>query len=471
VNGRRVRLGPAPPAPLRADFERLRTSLKLPAGFPGEVEVAAAEAAAQPIRPDGRVDMRGLPFFTVDPPGSLDLDQAMLLERRGDGYRVRYAIADVAVFVPLDGPVETEAWQRGQTLYLPDGRIPLYPESLGEGATSLLAGQDRPAVVFTIDVDREGVATGCHIVRALVCSHTRLDYAGLDGDQADLLERIGLARTALAERTGAIQLDSPGQQVVADPDAPCGYRLELEQRLPSEDWNAQISLLAGAEAARIMLTHGCGLLRTMPPPDAYRLAALRRSASALGVPWPEHRSFAEFARGLHPADPREAVLIDEARAASGRAGYTAFTDGAPAEPGHAGVGSPYAHTTAPLRRLADRDVLDLLVELSAGRRPSPARLERLTGLPETMERAEERAARVERAVVDLVEARLLEHRVGQLFPATAVEQDARGTRIQIADPPVRARLHGDHPPPLGQPITVRLAGVDPAASALRFELV
>jgi exoribonuclease R len=87
-----------------------------------------------------------------------------------------------------------------------------------------------------------------------------------------------------------------------------------------------------------------------------------------------------------------------------------------------------------------------------------------------MAAAEERAGRVERAVVDLVEARLLEHRVGELFTATAVDHDARGTRIQLVNPPVRARLHGDRPPPLGEPVAVRLVAVDPAAPALRFQL-
>lgn len=467
----RIRLEPVADHPLAADFRRLRERHRVPAEFPPEV-LAAAERAARdgPADLGPRTDLRALPFFTVDPPGSFDLDQAMLLEPRDDGHRVHYAIADVAAFVPADGAVAAEAWARGETLYLPDGRVPLYPTSLSEGAASLLPGQDRPAIVFTIDLDASGEATATTVQRALVRSHDRLDYTQIRGQRRELLRAIATARMAVAHRNGAVRLDSPGQQVVADAAAPCGYRIELEQRRAAEDWNAEISLLAGAEAARLMLAGGVGLLRTMAPPDPYRVQVLRRSAAALGVPWPAATGFADFAGGLHPGDARDAVLIDEARAASGRAGYTAFDGAPPAIATHAALGTPYAHTTAPLRRLGDRHVLDLLVDLAGGGQPGAQQRQALTRLPAVMDAAEAHAGQIDRAAVDLVEARLLEHLVGREFAAIAVDQDAHGTRIQLADPPVRARLHGDPGPPLGTSIRVRLISVDPLAPALRFQL-
>ena len=83
----------------------------------------------------------------------MDLDQAMLLERRGDGFRVRYAIADVSAVVPAGGAIEREAWSRGQTVYCPDVRVTLYPPQISEGAASLLPDVERPALVYTIDLD------------------------------------------------------------------------------------------------------------------------------------------------------------------------------------------------------------------------------------------------------------------------------------------------------------------------------
>ena len=103
-----------------------------------------------------RLDARDLDLVTVDPPGTRDLDQAFHAERTGTGYRVHYAIADVAAFVAPGGALDREAFARGVTLYLPDGRAPLYPDDLGEGVASLLPGVDRPALLWTFDLDARG---------------------------------------------------------------------------------------------------------------------------------------------------------------------------------------------------------------------------------------------------------------------------------------------------------------------------
>src|SRR6476659_9222455 len=81
---------------LRAGFARIRAELNLPEDFPADV-----------------TDLR---FLTIDPPGSTDLDQAMHLERRGAGFRVKYAIADVAAFVRPGGAIDAEAHRRVETL-------------------------------------------------------------------------------------------------------------------------------------------------------------------------------------------------------------------------------------------------------------------------------------------------------------------------------------------------------------------
>src|SRR3569833_1421381 len=142
----------------RIDFTALRRELELPDEFPADAQREAQEAADQPL-PAGVEDRTAIPFVTIDPATSRDLDQAMYLERPapGDGvaYRVHYAIADVASFVRPGGALETETWQRGQTVYLPDGKVPLHPAVLSEGAASLLPDQNRPAVVWTMDLDAE----------------------------------------------------------------------------------------------------------------------------------------------------------------------------------------------------------------------------------------------------------------------------------------------------------------------------
>jgi exoribonuclease R len=162
----------------RIDFSVLRRELKLPGEFPAEA-MAEADSAAHGV-PMPAVDRTDVPFVTIDPATSLDLDQAMHLERRsGGGFRVRYAIADVASFVRPGGPLEAETWVRGQTIYLPDGRIPLHPPVLSEGAVSLFPDVDRAAVVWTIDLDADGGIAAVTLERARVRSRAKLDYEGV----------------------------------------------------------------------------------------------------------------------------------------------------------------------------------------------------------------------------------------------------------------------------------------------------
>ena len=148
----------------------------MPESFPDEVERAAAQAAAVPATLDGRTDLRDVEFVTIDPPSSMDLDQAYFGEKTDGGYRVRYAIADVGHFVARGGPIEAEAWRRGATAYAPDKRAPVYPLSLSEGAASLLPDGDRPAVCFTLDLDSRAVVTKMTVERALVRSRRKMGY-------------------------------------------------------------------------------------------------------------------------------------------------------------------------------------------------------------------------------------------------------------------------------------------------------
>ncbi len=134
------------------DFAAIRRDLGIPPDYPAD---AVAEAKhAHPPAP--RRDATGIPLVTIDPPGSMDLDQAMHLERAGRGYRVHYAIADVAAFVAPGGALDAETRRRGQTLYSPDIRTPLHPDVMGEGTASLLPDVDRPAVLWTIELDERG---------------------------------------------------------------------------------------------------------------------------------------------------------------------------------------------------------------------------------------------------------------------------------------------------------------------------
>ncbi|MFP3967317.1 RNB domain-containing ribonuclease [Actinomadura fulvescens] len=461
---------------VRAGLGRIREEFAVPGAFPAAVTAEAVRAARH--SPEPAPDVSELPFFTLDPPGSMDLDQAMHLERRAEGYRVHYAIADVVSFVRPGGAVDTESHARGVTLYLPDARVPLHPSELSEGAASLLPGQRRPAVVWTIDLGGDGEITAVDVARRLVTSGERLDYAGAQRDAAAdprlaLLAEIGtLLLRAEAER-GGVSLPLPEQEVVRRDG---GWGLAFRGGLPSEAWNAQISLLTGRAAARLMLDGGIGLLRTMPPPPAEAVARLRRSATALGIGWPDGRSYGEVVRGLDPSDSRHAAFLHEAVGLMRGAGYTAFDGTGPKETGpdaaaleHAAVAAPYAHVTAPLRRLADRYATEICLALTAGGEIPGWVRSALPGLPDLMRRSLQRGASVDRACVDLVEALLLRDHVGEVFDAVVVDVSGNGSGglVQLLSPAVLARCDGDGLP-LGDPVRVRLVESDPVRRQVRF---
>ena len=221
--------------------------------------------------------------MTIDPPGSRDLDQALHIERRGDGHRVRYAIADVAAFVAPGGALDAEAHARGVTVYAPDAKTPLHPLALSEGVASLLPGQWTPAVLWTLDLDGAGKLVATDVARAEVRSVAQHTYADVPAPVAELLAEVGERRLALEIARGGVQLEIPEQEVVREDGS---WTVRYRVPLATEDHNAQVSLLTGMAAAQLMLRAGTGILRTQPPPDERSLERLRRQAHALGASWP-----------------------------------------------------------------------------------------------------------------------------------------------------------------------------------------
>lgn len=469
---RLLRMSVADGAELRAGFAALRREVGVPESFPDAVLAEAETAARTPRLPEH--DRTDLPFLTIDPPGSLDLDQALLVERRGSGYRVHYAIADPAAFVSPGGAVDREAHVRGETLYSPDLRTPLHPPVLGEGAASLLPGELRPAVLWTFDLDSAGEGSSVDVRRAVVRSRERLTYAaaqqrleaGTDDEPLLLLREVGLLREERERDRGAVSLAIPEQEVV---EAAGGWALRFRAPLPVEGWNAQVSLLTGMAAAELMLYGEVGVLRTLPEAPVEELVRLRRTAAALDIDWPEGTSYAEVVRALDPARPEHAAFLEEATVLLRGAGYTAFEGGVPEQATHAGVAAEYAHVTAPLRRLVDRYAAEACVALCAGAEVPEWARAGLPGLPAEMAAADRRASELERGCVSLVETVVLRDRVGEVFPAVVVDVSSDGGVVQLREPAVRARCAGDGLP-LGQRVEVRLTEADPQRRTVLFEL-
>ena len=533
----------APPAEVARTLDALCAHYEVPAAFPPEA-LAEAEAAAGawaqdgPARllADGARDARDLELVTIDPPGSMDLDQAVLLERlpaqagvgTGDApepsatYRVHYAIASLATFVTPGGALDTELRRRGETIYAPDAATPLHPEVLSHGAASLLQDAERPACLWTIDLDERGEVVSARVERALVRSRARLSYAqvqaAIDGqgalsqeapaDLPELLAEIGRLRLEREAARGGISMTTPEQVVevteaaeatevpgavspAADPDSaerpgPAGYRLAYRVPVPAEQYNAQISLLTGMCAARIMVECGIGILRTLPPARPEDYARLRRVAAALGIDWPAAQPYPELVRGLDHAIPAHAAFLEQAMSLFRGSGYLAFGVGGVGVPAddeaadseeavHSAIAARYAHVTAPLRRLVDRYGEEVCIAACAQAPVPEWVLQALPDLPGVMEQTGKRARAIGRGALTALEALVLRGHEGEVFDGVITsERDGRGELV-LAEPAVVTEIRAgkkasDSGLPVGEHVRVRLLSADPA-SGIRFQLL
>lgn len=449
------------------NYRTIAEEFQVPTDFSPELIDAAAQATDRYA--DQRRDARDIEFVTIDPPGSKDLDQAVHIEKTPDGFRVHYAIADVAAFIEPGSALEEESLRRGQTIYLPDEPARLHPKPLSEGSASLLPRVDRPAVLWTFDLDKQGEVTRSHVERALVRSRERLDYEGVDlelraGDihpSIEYLPEVGRLREHSSLRREAINLRMPSQRVVRDEDG--RYELVIEPRPPIMDYNSEISLLTGMVAGQMMQAAGHGLLRTLRPASPRSVAEFRVEARALGYEIGEE-PIGTFLQGVEADTPRGMALMREAQALLRGSGYGAVEDG-DAEV-HAGVGGYYAHVTAPLRRLVDRFATEHCLAIAAGTETPSWVTERHAAVLESMDRTGALAGKVDRAAMDLTEATVLQPWVGENFDAVVLQAGADTARILVTDPPVLGTTKGT--PEVGTSVKVTLTVADPDTRTVDF---
>ncbi|TPL81996.1 RNB domain-containing ribonuclease [Mesorhizobium sp. B2-3-13] len=454
-----------PSQALSTGLAKIRTELHVPDGFPADV-VAAAEAAAKRV-PDQHADRRAMPFVTLDPAASTDLDQAFSIEASGGDLLLHYAIADVAWFVEDGDAVDLEAWTRGETLYLPDGKAGLYPPVIAEGAASLLPDGPRPAVIFTVRIAQDGATKLDGAERAIIQSRAKLAYDSVKASDVP----AGFAEMALRmakneQRRGASRVDPPEQEVERLADGT--YRLSFRPLLQSEQDNAALSLAANMAIADAMLAHHTGLFRVMSGPDAFKVQRLRNAAQALGLSWPASTGLRDYQRTLDPTDPRQAALMLEIRHASPGASYQAYHDGV--IPWHEAMAATYAHATAPLRRLADRHVVRCALAIANGQPVPQAVTDAFARLPKAMGRADSRASQINHAAIDLAEAIMLRGREGEIFKAVVTDFVDHGVRVQLADMPVVATVKASGLRQ-GDGLTLRLVLADPDQRSIVFEPV
>ena len=360
---------------------------------------AAARAWAEPAAARGAlddpalVDLEALPFVTIDNPGSRDLDQALHIESATDGpaWRVRYALADAAHYVRPGEALFAAALARGTSYYTPGTVAPMLPRVLSEDLVSLEPGVARRALVFEIGLDEQARVLATTVLRARVRSRAQLTYRGvqafLDGAaRADepieeawattlrSLRRVGHLLLARARERGVVAFDRREVDVEVAGSPPRFVARERE-RLDTEEWNAQISLLCNTEGAALLAgldAHAAGaaareaggardtlqpIYRVHDAPLDKRLRELRlrldawvkRLALDERFRWHERQSLADYVDAL-PSTPRDAGRV---RAVQRQVLVVQRASEFRAEPGrhHALAVDGYARFSSPMREV------------------------------------------------------------------------------------------------------------------------
>jgi ribonuclease R len=480
----------------------------VPVELPEEA-IAAAERAHPPSLA-GRVDLRALPFVTIDPEDAKDHDDAVFAEPDPDpanpgGWRILVAIADVSWFVRSGSPLDREALRRGNSVYLPDRVVPMLPERLSNDLCSLRADEDRPCLVADIVIDCNGRKRRQRFLRAMMRSHARLSYAEaqqiigdetVEGPAADAVRRLYAAfRTRWRERSkrAPLDLDLPERKIILDEDGAVA-RIVKRARYDAHRLIEEFMILANVAAAETLEQRKTPqIYRVHDAPDPEKLDSARAYLEELDY---------SLAKGaVRPSQLNQILKIAEERGqqemisdvilrAQKQAVYAADNLG------HFGLNlARYSHFTSPIRRYADLVIHRALVAaLRLGEGGQTAdEAKRLPKIAEHISDMERRAIAVEREAADRYLAAYLEDRLGEEFDARIRGVTRFGVFVMLDETggdgfvPIRA-IGGERFEfvedkhalvgaatggvfRLGQAVKVRLVEAAPLRGGLTFEMI
>jgi ribonuclease R len=490
-------------------------------GFPAALEREAAHAAstaeAGEVR---RHDLIGLPTFTVDPATARDFDDAVSARREDDGLRLWIHIADVAAHVKPGSPLDLEARRRANSTYAPGAVEPMLPRALSEEACSLAPGAERLAVTAEIELGADGMPRATSFYRSRIRSGARLDYDELDlvfagrsiapGGVAEPLAIARKAAMVLGERRGmtSLDIDSTEPEFRFDRDGNAASARSVAHT-EAHRLIERLMILANEQVAQLLERKRVpAVYRVHAQPDPGRVERMIEQLAALGVPTPPlGQGLAPGQAGEVAAEASRLVLEEAARRGHGREAYTSLVlrslmqaQYSDRNSGHAGLGSPaYCHFTSPIRRYPDllvhRALLATLGEGEAAPRAAEAR-----EVAFHCSESERESARIERDADDICAAYLLERELGERGGETEFEGEVSGTIRagafvvfggelgDVYEGLVPARTMGSERVELnetetalvgresgatlrlGDPISVRVSGVEPARGRVDLEL-
>ncbi len=461
-----------------------------------------------------REDLTRVPLITIDPEDAKDHDDAVWAAPDTDpgnegGCDVIVAIADVSFYVRAGSAIDHEASLRGNSVYFPDRVVPMLPETLSNGLCSLHDGELRPCLAVHMVFDRTGKKLSHRFARAMMRSAAKLSYsqaqAAVDGKPnaktAPLLETVlrplWQAYFVLKEarnRRGPLDLDLPERKIILD-ERGLVSRVIVPERLEAHRLIEEFMIQANVAAAEALESKKSPLIyRVHDAPSSEKLVALSEFLASIDINAPK-TSFnrpGQFNKVLAKAvgTEHEEILNEVVLRAQAQAEYR------PGNLGHFGLNlRRYAHFTSPIRRYADLIVHRALVSafgLGEGGL-SDAEKSKLDAIAEAISQSERKAMSAERETVDRLIAMHLAERVGEHFKARISGVTRFGLFVKLLDTgadgfvPVATlgrdyykhvenhhALVGERTGEsyrLGDRVDVRLVEANPAAGALRFEMM
>jgi ribonuclease R len=418
-----------------------------------------AEALAQQLQAanvQGRTDLRHIPLPTIDPEDARDHDDAVWVERHGEGYRAWIAIADVSEFVQPGSELDEEALSRGCTVYLPTRAIPMLPAALAADLCSLLPERERLCLCVIADLDKDGTLKTYEIVEGVMRSAAMLTYGGVartlgfsetppkspaaEAFKKDLKVMEELTKKLRKARMGrgALDMDLPEARVIVDPNT--GAPTDVVRRAQDPGVKRAYSMieelmLLANEAVALWLGKAPTVYRIHGQPDEAKLDRLGEVASRLGIEFDpeamkEPLGVSRFLARAQKHEKKQVLEMLLLRSLK-QAAYDTTNIG------HFGLASKnYVHFTSPIRRYPDVQVHRAVKAILRGNKPdsSPAAREALQ-LSATLSSARERAVMdIEREVVDLYRCLLMREHIGETFEGTVSALVGSGAFISLDSP-------------------------------------
>lgn len=438
-------------------------------GIPNDwPEAVIAQAAAIPSQvpagaKEGRTDLRDLPLVTIDGADAKDFDDAVFCERKGSGWRLIVAIADVSHYVEPDAALDREARVRGTSVYFPDRVVPMLPEALSNGLCSLNPHVDRLCLVCDMQVSAKGQVTRSTFYDAVMRSSQRLTYTrawelletknprGKDAKLKRTLEpllEVYRAFAGVRRRRGAIDFDMTESVIKLDESGQVAEIKPLE-RLTTHRIIEECMIAANVEAAkRLGKSHLPGLYRVHEGPDPGRIEELALFLKSFDISLPplaklkpEHLSRIINKLEHNP----EAELIETVILRSmSKAVYQ------PKNVGHFGLAlGAYAHFTSPIRRYPDLLVHRAIKWSVHHRTPKgyPYSMAEMVQLGERCSAAERRADEAVWDVEEQLKCNFMQHRVGETFDVIVASVVPFGLFVRVPDLHVEGLVHVSSLPP------------------------